>query len=486
MPNRIIICICTLLLAFPDWIQGQIGINTDPQRQVHIEGYGNQYARLRSTSFGTAETGIELNRGNNDNITPDWRMINDGGAFKIQRSTEDFNGSITDVLRINPNEEVGIGTISPSAPLHIDGGTSIASGGGYLMLGTFANNIAFDNREIASQQNGGPSTLFIQPQGGNTQIGLDGGHTYMALGESSTVGVGNNVGQTKLEIHDNGYQLSLRNPDNGMNDWYIGASEPGWFVGGDQLIFSPTTSSNDAVLRLMDVDDNNGNTAPVMIHTTEAQTLLLDGNEIDTRNASMYINHNSDNNTYFNSNGGHVGIGTSNPQATLHIQTPNNLTEGITLQRNSTQWHLSPSTFEEKIYVRMNNSPMAQMHGNSGSWEASSDRNMKKNITPLDRILDKVVNTNSYTYSFKHDLDSTRYIGVIAQELMEQFPELVFKAEDQYGVSYDQLATVALKAIQEQQELIEQLKLRVASIKETILTDLAVINETKTSNSNSQ
>jgi hypothetical protein len=75
---------------------------------------------------------------------------------------------------------------------------------------------------------------------------------------------------------------------------------------------------------------------------------------------------------------------------------------------------------------------------------------------------------------------------VIAQELMEQFPELVFKAEDQYGVSYDQLATVALKAIQEQQELIEQLKLRVASIKETILTDLAVINETKTSNSNSQ
>jgi hypothetical protein len=129
---------------------------------------------------------------------------------------------------------------------------------------------------------------------------------------------------------------------------------------------------------------------------------------------------------------------------------------------------------------------MAQIHGNSGSWEASSDRNMKKNITPLDRILDKVVNTNIYTYSFKHDLDSTRYIGVIAQELMEQFPELVFKAEDQYGVSYDQLATVALKAIQEQQELIEQLKLRVASIKETILTDLAVINETKTSNSNSQ
>lgn len=49
-------------------------------------------------------------------------------------------------------------------------------------------------------------------------------------------------------------------------------------------------------------------------------------------------------------------------------------------------------------------------------------------------------------------------IGVIAQELEKQFPELVTRWGDDYrGVQYDRLSAVLLEAVKEQQKTIEDL-----------------------------
>jgi len=68
---------------------------------------------------------------------------------------------------------VGIGTLTPTAKLQVEGGTSAAAGGGgYLQLGTSNTiNIGFDNNEIQARNNGSTSKLFMQTSGGDLQIG---------------------------------------------------------------------------------------------------------------------------------------------------------------------------------------------------------------------------------------------------------------------------------------------------------------------------
>jgi len=82
----------------------------------------------------------------------------------------------------------------------------------------------------------------------------------------------------------------------------------------------------------------------------------------------------------------------------------------------------------------------------------SSDIRLKKNITNLSPVLDKLLKLRGVTYNWNDDLGLTTdtQIGLIAQELEEQFPELVVTASDGYkSIQYGKLSVINLKAIQE-------------------------------------
>jgi len=64
--------------------------------------------------------------------------------------------------------------------------------------------------------------------------------------------------------------------------------------------------------------ENNGSTAGLKV-TSGGQSMLMDGNEIDS-NGAMYLNHNSGGNVYLGTSGGFVGIGTAAPDNKLHIE----------------------------------------------------------------------------------------------------------------------------------------------------------------------
>lgn len=85
-----------------------------------------------------------------------------------------------------------------------------------------------------------------------------------------------------------------------------------------------------------------------------------------------------------------------------------------------------------------------------------SDRRLKENIQPLTAILEKIYNLQSYRYTFKSDPNHQQEIGVIAQEIEEFFPELIFTdaVSGMKGVYYDRLSVILLQAIKEQQDLI--------------------------------
>lgn len=89
----------------------------------------------------------------------------------------------------------------------------------------------------------------------------------------------------------------------------------------------------------------------------------------------------------------------------------------------------------------------------------SSDRRLKTNITDLNSILSKVLLLKPSLYERKATLGKQEY-GYIAQELEEIFPEVVSlrttENGNQYMVNYSQMIPINTRAIQEQQEIINQ------------------------------
>ncbi|PHR43345.1 MAG: hypothetical protein COA32_16595 [Fluviicola sp.] len=113
-----------------------------------------------------------------------------------------------------------------------------------------------------------------------------------------------------------------------------------------------------------------------------------------------------------------------------------------------------------------NNSAVMAYLNTAGNWVAPSDKNRKENIQELEGVLQKLMAINGYTYNFKlapvevekGDQKVTTY-GVIAQEVVKAFPEIVdIAADGSHYVSYTELIPVLIESIQEQQEMIQNLQ----------------------------
>ena len=440
--------------------QQRVGINTTtPVRPLEIYGNSQQYLRVHSSTASGNRVGIEFIRGEDDSNARDWKIENWDGKFKILTGTDNFATLGDHVFHISEDGLVGIGTTSPVTRLHVDSGEDASNTlDGYLMLGSKSgNNLIMDQNEIMARLNGVPSTLYLQTGGGNTWF--SGGDVFMGSG-GGKVSIGGATLSERFNINGSVYQMQLRNPLDGMNDWYIGASNATWTTGDDLLCFSPNSGQSNSTLRLKGVSENNGSEAPVMITSPSTQTLYFDGNEIDS-NTPLYINHNSDEETYINPSGGKVGIGTTNPLGVLTVKT----TEfGLGVKRDNGTWWFSP-TSTGVVNIWKNAQLLAFFsYDNGGDWVAVSDRNLKENIRPIASVMDKINALRLCSYSFIHDPASKKDIGVIAQELEPLFPEAVSYVNDQYGVNYDQLTVIAIKGIQEQQSKLEELNSRVDAL----------------------
>lgn len=121
------------------------------------------------------------------------------------------------------------------------------------------------------------------------------------------------------------------------------------------------------------------------------------------------------------------------------------------------------------------------------SFITSSDARLKKNVVPLSNALTKLNSLNGVKYNYRNDItvkrispiDDTSYeepvvdvkedrvkLGLIAQNVAEVLPELVYEDQDGYlGVDYVALIPVLIEAIKDQQVQINSLKEEIAKVK---------------------
>jgi urease beta subunit len=95
---------------------------------------------------------------------------------------------------------------------------------------------------------------------------------------------------------------------------------------------------------------------------------------------------------------------------------------------------------------------------NAYNFNVASDVMLKTNITPLSSTLDKVLQLDGYRYNWKDSENHTTQIGLIAQEVEQQFPELVTQNESFKSVNYLGMIAVLIHAMKEQQQEIENIR----------------------------
>ena len=93
-----------------------------------------------------------------------------------------------------------------------------------------------------------------------------------------------------------------------------------------------------------------------------------------------------------------------------------------------------------------------------------SDYRMKSNIRPIEG-LSIIMNTKPYKFEYNYDCSTS--FGMIAHELQDTLPEAVFGQKDgevMQGVDYMKLLPITIKAMQEQQCIIQCLTNRIEQL----------------------
>lgn len=138
--------------------------------------------------------------------------------------------------------------------------------------------------------------------------------------------------------------------------------------------------------------------------------------------------------------GGLMGLGTTNVQdARLTI----NYSGGV-------DWAVGPKSGTSAFVINASSGGVYVVNGGT-SWNAWSDKRLKKNIENLNYGLNEILSINAVRFNYLTDKDNnSNRLGFIAQNVQEYIPEIVNCAyDDMLGLSTTDLVPVLAKSIQE-------------------------------------
>lgn len=155
-----------------------------------------------------------------------------------------------------------------------------------------------------------------------------------------------------------------------------------------------------------------------------------------------------------------MGIFTNTPDGDLHLKQNSSFwTNGGGLifeeDGSSTDTWQMLHTGLHFSYVE-NGVRRAYIETATGNWVQPSDMRLKQDVTEFPAVLDRMTQLSPVMYRYNDQANGPITIGFLAQEVVEVFPELRHESEDGFlGLAYSDFGILAVKAIQEQQEIIE-------------------------------
>lgn len=128
----------------------------------------------------------------------------------------------------------------------------------------------------------------------------------------------------------------------------------------------------------------------------------------------------------------------------------------------------------------------------SSTWATTSDRRAKKNILDIEGALEKVLKLRPVEFEWSRQYRKThpelpqKEIGFISQDVEQVIPEMVYETQEVIGketiedfklLNKDPLFPLLVKAIQEQQEIIEAQKTRIETLEKESSSLQSELNE---------
>ena len=382
---------------------------------------------------------------------------------------------------------------SATATAFIPSGATIPTNGMYLSAANtldFATNTT-NRLTINSTGNIGIGSSTIYNGGGFNRV--------LSIYQASSVAI-------TLVTDVKQYQIGIAGTDSDFRIYDFSGSAYRFAINGSTGYIGIGTITPTALLHLGVASASVDGTKGLRITNPAGTAVMLEcGSSSDsfvgtTSGSNFHIRTNNVNRVTLTS-GGNIGVGTDSPDAALTVSSAtaaavSNFKNtynssgtfcivtslGSNANNTSSYHYLAATGGADKCYILGN----GNLQNINNSYGQLSDIKLKKEVTKATPKLQDLLKINIVNFKFINDENETKQIGVIAQELEQIFPSMVDESEDfkeveiedeegniikerqslktfTKSVKYSVFVPMLIKAMQEQQAQIEELKILIAA-----------------------
>jgi hypothetical protein len=432
-------------------VEGNVGIGTrSPGYPLHVRNTSTTDAKVKITDGGIT-TFIGSGRGYDNPIIA---FGDNGGVVESNNITDVrygfsiasvYNGDLNigrkassatwvdtfSITRASGN--VGIGTTSPGAKLHIEDTQNAGTVAGFIEnLGTTGNT-----HTAWSVRNNANNMLLMQIYGTSYVTSgphfSDGTHLYTGAPGGMSIETRNDNANADIRFYTGAAMNQRMIIDNGGNVG-IGTTGPAY----------PLHVKNNGTTNVIITAQGSAPTA-----NSEQYIMLLN----DDASQGIYLEVNGSTNT--------APAGTRTYAPRLEVNGARGL--GISAYQGPLKFWTGSSV------NAMTMDTSGNVTGTYGNYHVSSDIRRKKDIVTIPNALEKVLSLRGVNFRWKDSKpDDNLHMGMIAQEVEKVVPEVVHTADDEMktkAVEYQYVVGLLVEAVKAQQQEIELLKAEIANLK---------------------